>query len=159
MENGIYNFDVDISELESISNLPLNFYAKLEIWIRVKTENGQTEDEFNDDCVISRKPVVLQFDEELKNTFKPNMPSITRLFVRFVLFLYYKSIFNIKKSCFLNSSNAVFELLLRKPNGTPADNVGILLRIELINSDPAIEFTTTAFNGVAVFNLPILNSD
>ena len=86
-------------------------------------ENGLTEEEFNDSCIISLKPVIIAFDENMSNNFKPEMPFKTKLSVT-------------------------------TPDGEPANDVQISLKIEFVNSTPPLILNTVSKSGLAVFDIP-----
>ena len=86
-------------------------------------ENGLTEEEFNDSCIISLKPVIIAFDENMSNNFKPEMPFKTKLSVT-------------------------------TPDGEPANDVQISLKIEFVNSTPPLILNTVSKRGMAVFDIP-----
>ena len=95
----------------------------MEPWRKVTVENGLSEEEFNDSCIISLKPVLIAFDENMPNNFKPEMPFKTKLSVT-------------------------------TPDGGPANDVQISLKIEFVNSTPPLILNTVSKNGMAIFDIP-----
>ena len=78
---------------------------------------------FNHSCIISLKPVIIAFDENMSNNFKPEMPFKTKLSVT-------------------------------TPDGEPANDVQISLKIEFVNSTPPLILNTVSKSGMAVFDIP-----